>query len=139
MRETVVALLAWISLQFGVEAPVPPAIEFVSQQRLAELAYGGNPPSGAAVTALYNRTIGTVYLSTEWKKEDLRDRSTLVHELVHHCQERGSIPYPCIAARERDAYRLQADWLRQQGVSDPHAFMGVDAFTIAVISMCRDE
>ena len=55
-----------------------------------------------------------------------------------HC---SSCPtsYPCLAARERDAYRLQADWLRQQGVSDPHASMGVDAFTIAVISMCRDE
>lgn len=129
-------------MQLGPEAPASPVIEFVSQQRLVELAYGRNPPSGAAVTAMYNRSNGTVYLSTEWRMEDLRDRSTLLHELVHHYQEHCTncpVSYPCLAARERDAYRLQSDWLRQQGVSDPHAFMGVDAFTIAVISMCRDQ
>ena len=62
-----------------------------------------------------------------------------MHELVHHVQESRALPYPCLAARERDAYRLQAAWLSQQGVSDPLAFMGVNEFTILVVSMCRDE
>ena len=62
-----------------------------------------------------------------------------IFELVHHVQESRALPYPCLAARESDAYHLQAAWLRQQGVPDPLGVMGVNEFTIVVASMCSEE
>ena len=137
MKELVSALLVWISLQFAAEPPVPPDIRFVSRQELAERLYGGDAPADAPVTAVYNRETGTVYLAKGWRIDSLRDRSILLHELVHHTQQRCALPYPCLAARERDAYEMQADWLRQHGESDPYAVIGVDEFTVRLTSMCR--
>jgi hypothetical protein len=139
MKELVAVLLTWISLQLAVEPPAAPEIEFVPQRQLLEMAYGESAPADASVTAIYNPKTRTVYLGIAWKHDDLRDRSTLLHELVHHFQECCALPYPCLAARERDAYHLQAAWLRQNGVPQPYAFLGIDEFTVAVISMCRDE
>jgi hypothetical protein len=136
MKELIITLLAWISIEVGVAPPVPPHIESVSQQQLMEMAYGPDAPSDASVTALYCSSSRTIYLNTAWQADSLRDRGTLLHELVHHVQEARNLPSPCLSAREAAAYHLQIKWLRQNGVSDPYAFLNIDEFTIAVLSMC---
>lgn len=136
MTELVSVLLIWICQQLGTEPPAAPGIEFVSQRQLVETAFGPNAPADASVTAVYSRTTRTVLLGASWQIANLADRSTLLHELVHHVQESRALPYPCLAARERDAYHLQAAWLEQQGVSDPFGFIGINEFTILSLRRC---
>jgi hypothetical protein len=136
MKELVVALLAWVCLQIGCEPPDPPAVRLVPEKQLLTLAYGPAPPDQASVTALYESRSRTVYLSEKWKASDLTNRSTMVHELVHHVQEAAAMEYPCLAAREALAYHLQARFLKENGIADPYAFLKIDEFTIAVLSMC---
>ena len=139
MKEAIAALLTWICLQLSVAPPPPPLVEKVSPRGLVEMNFGENPPENASVTALYSRATKTVYLREGWRADDLRDRATLLHELVHHVQETRRLSYPCVAARERDAYYLQLQWLREHGVSDPYAFLEINEFTILVYSMCSDD
>lgn len=136
MKELVFALLTWICLQMGCEPPEVPAVRLVPQHQLLTLAYGPAPPEQASVTALYQASSRTVYLSETWKASDLANRATLVHELVHHVQETTAMKYPCLAAREALAYHVQARFLKDNGIANPYAFMQIDEFTIAVLSMC---
>ena len=43
---------------------------------------------------------------------------------------------PCVAAYEREAFRVQLKWLSEQGVSDPHAFLGINDMAVFVRSLC---
>jgi hypothetical protein len=71
-----------------------------------------------------------------WNLAALRDRSILLHELVHHVQRFNKVTPPCPAALERQAYDLQARWLREQGVADPYGLMGTDEFTVVILTAC---
>jgi hypothetical protein len=140
IKALIVTLLTWISSQIGCEPPSVPEIRLVPHDQLVTMAYGSPPPAGgASVTALYDRRSKTVYLEDSWRVDSLPNRATLVHELVHHVQELAAIPYPCLAARERLAYQLQAKWLKEQGIADPYAFLQIDEFTIAVLSLCLES
>lgn len=133
-------LLVWIALQIGCEVPAPPQVRQVAPAALVEFVYGPSPPDGASVVALYDRRVQTIYLADTWQADSLWDRSTLLHELVHHVQEVTAMPYPCLEAREKLAYRLQAKWLREEnGIADPYSFMGVNEFTILIRSLCNQS
>jgi len=41
-----------------------------------------------------------------------------VHELVHHAQLLSRKEYPCHAAKEREAYMMQNQWLTEHGESE---------------------
>lgn len=138
MDPLVTALLIWIASQLGCATPEPPHIERVAAQRMAEMLYQGNPPPDATVVALYDKGQRVVYLAEDWRADRITDRSTLLHELVHHAQEAACMAYPCPAAREKLAYHLQAQWLKENGVADPFALMKVDEFTISVHSLCLE-
>jgi hypothetical protein len=138
VKDLVIAILAWIAVQLGVQPPVAPQIEFASPQQMAQLAYGSCQPT-LPVTALYDRKTHTVYLDKGWQPDDLRNQSILLHELVHHVQESHQFPYPCMAAREGAAYSLQVKWLREHGVADPFSLLNINEITILLASACRDE
>lgn len=55
-----------------------------------------------------------VFLVRPWSPVDTFDISVLLHELVHYRQEQYD--WRCIAEMERPAYRLQEEWLEDQGV-----------------------
>ncbi|WP_162937834.1 DUF6647 family protein [Indioceanicola profundi] len=61
------------------------------------------------------------------------DMGFLIHELVHHVQHMSGRIYPCPAAREREAYQLQNEWLVMMG----HAPAFSDGF-ISQNSRCRN-
>ena len=48
-----------------------------------------------------------------WDPESLIAQSYIVHEMVHHAQLLSRKPYPCHAAKEREAYMLQNKWLAE--------------------------
>jgi hypothetical protein len=50
--------------------------------------------------------------------------------VVHHVQRFNKVVPVCSAALERQAYELQATWLREQGVAEPYKLIGTDEFTV---------
>jgi len=55
-----------------------------------------------------------VFLVRPWDPADTFDVSVLLHELIHYRQEQYD--WRCVAEMERPAYRLQEEWLTEQGV-----------------------
>jgi hypothetical protein len=129
--------IAWIVAQTGLSAPDHPPIHFATAMEMV-VRYGSPENSGLDLQALYNRTEGAIYLPRQWLPEDLRQKSALLHELVHHVQKSNNIELPCVAAYERQAYDLQIKWLREQGVDDPYALIGINELGIYMVSVCRD-
>ena len=93
-------------------------------------------------TALVDETLNGAYdlsnhrviLVQPWDAKTPRDRSVLLHELIHHVQleNRG---YECLQAPEWEAYELQEAYLAQQGVD-----AGFDWLQIYFLSRCpRDH
>lgn len=95
---------------------VPPRAVAVEPAVLQDWACGR--PCG--VRAWYSPT-GTVVVDNRLDlSNDLRARSILVHELVHHVQRmrEGVRARNCEdwQKREADAYRIQATWLHEHGI-----------------------
>jgi hypothetical protein len=61
--------------------------------------------------------------------------SVLVHEVVHHLQHAGKLPFACPQEREQLAYRAQERWLQRFDLSLASEF-GTDGFTLLVRSNC---
>jgi hypothetical protein len=129
--------LAWIIAQTGWSATDCPPIHFVAPSELIRLS-GSSENNALEVQALYSLSEGSIYLPQEWLPNDLRQKSALLHELVHHAQRSNKIEQPCIAAYERQAYDLQIKWLREQGVDDPYDLIKTNELSIYMVSACRD-
>jgi hypothetical protein len=134
----IATLSAWIVAQTGLSSVEPPRIQFVSPPAMTEIAFGPNMGSNPQLRALYSQITATVYLRSGWNAESLRDRSELVHELVHHFQHMHHLKYGCPAAGETLAYQLQLAWLRENGVDDPYGLIEVNRFYILLSAICRD-
>jgi hypothetical protein len=137
LNSLVAIYIAWIVAQTGLSAPAHPAIHFATPAQMA-MRYGSPENSGLELQALYNRTEGAIYLPLAWLPDDLRQKSALLHELVHHVQRSNNMELPCVGAYERQAYDLQIKWLRAQGVDDPYALIGINELSIYMLSVCRD-
>lgn len=64
---------------------------------------------------------GTVFLDQQIRVDNVIDRSIIVHEFVHYIQRlRVGDTYTCEMwyQKEREAYKLQADYLKKFSVSD---------------------
>ncbi len=133
----VTGLIVWIVAKTGWIVQEPPPIHFIPHTQLVEM-YCGASSSNLDIRALYSPKDHIIYLPENWKPSDLHDRSALLHELVHHLQALNNVKAKCLAACEPQAFHLQIEWLHEQGSQDPHKFIGVDEFTISVISQCRE-
>ena len=133
----VTGLIAWIVAKTGWVVQEPPSIRFVPQTQLVEMYFGGNSSSNdIQIGALYLAKSHIVYLPEKWNPNDLHDRSALLHELVHHLQALNNVKAKCLAAYDRQAFDLQFEWLREQGIQDPYKFIDIDEFTIRLLSQC---
>ena len=137
MNSLIAVYIAWIASQTGLAVAGRPAIHFVTPAEIAT-RYGAPESNGLEYQALYSREEGTIYLPNDWHSDNLRNRSALLHELVHHVQRENDVQAPCTAALERQAYDLQVKWLREQGVDDPYGLIGTNELTIYMLSVCRD-
>jgi hypothetical protein len=137
LENLIAVYVAWIVSQTGLAVPDRPAIHFVTPAEMAT-RYGVPENNGLEFQALYSREERAVYLPNDWSIEDLRNRSALLHELVHHVQRESDVQAPCTAALEHQAYDLQVKWLREHGVNDPYGLIGTNELTIYMVSVCRD-
>ena len=154
------AIASWVSANSDLpHTDVPPRIEFVPQAQLERLRYGrilrgqgqtdvskgpqaiGSerltppPQSGREVVAVYRDDTETIYLAESWTGVSMAEQSVLVHEMVHHLQNRARLTYECTGAREKPAYLLQKEWLERHGL-DFDQEVQVDMLTVVVMSGC---
>ena len=129
--------LNWIVGKQGwANSPAPP-IQSVPGSQLRNMYFGSvQLIKGVQPLALYSRTQHVIYLTDTWNPERLLDRSILLHELVHHLQITNGVKLACPGAYEAQAYRLQIDWLRDQGVQDPYKFLNIEKAAISALSEC---
>lgn len=128
-----------------------PGIEFVAPMQLVAMRYKVILPTDGredlildpavtaalhrGVTAVYNDTLRTIFLSNGWTGTTAAEQSILVHELVHHLQNLAREKFNCPEAREKLAYRAQNAWLERSGTNLEREF-GLDPMTLLVASRC---
>ena len=95
------------------------------------------PTPQREVVAIYDDSNRTIYLPDTWKGDTPAEQSILVHEMVHHLQNRGSVKYDCPGAREKPAYLAQRTWLANYGLNLEDEFQ-VDMFTIVTMWACME-
>ena len=137
MNNLIAVYIAWIVSQTGLTVADRPAIHFVTPAEMAA-RYGAPENNGLEYQALYSREERAIYLPNDWHSDSLRNKSALLHELVHHLQRENNVEVPCTAALERQAYDLQVKWLGEQGVDDPYGLIGTNELGIYMVSVCRD-
>src|SRR5262249_50319443 len=118
------AIVLWISGGFGIPANYEhPSIKLVPAQEVTFLRYRAftaaqqrdilrqhdSLPAAdrREAVAVYDDKNETIYLPDTWKGDTAADLSVLVHEMVHHLQNKNQIKYECAGAREELAYAAQ--------------------------------
>jgi hypothetical protein len=146
VKEVLLGLLLWISQNTGMvydgEGGLP-EVKRVDSRQLATLFFKGQVPAYLSpievqrmtehIEALYHPDTKIIYVRKSVDLTSTYGKSALVHELVHFLQYQRGIErkVSCVNALEKDAYRVQAAYLRQKG-EEPT----VDGFTIVARSMC---
>jgi hypothetical protein len=139
MDTLIVALIAWIAAHSSLGAAQAPHIQFVPKLAMTSVYQdAANERRFFSVEAFYLPATATIYLPKGWRTDDLRDRSMLLHELVHHMQAANHVKVSCIGALERQAYGLQFKWLRENGIEDPYGFTGLDVLTVVIAGTCPE-
>ena len=140
MNTLVFTLIAWIAAHSDLAAAGAPDIRYVQKQAMQGLfAAAAANGSYMQLEAFYAPGKAAVYLQNSWRADDLRDRSVLLHELVHHLQAANNVRVSCPAALERQAYGLQFEWLREHGVADPYEFTGLNVLTVIMAGACSNS
>ena len=136
----VTALAAWVGSEFGFP-PVAnlPRIQFASHEFLIGLRHTGSISEAtfhpSDTVAVYDDRDGTIYLPEGWTGRTPAELSVLVHELVHHLQNKIGQRFACGAEREKAAYEAQQRWLTMFG-RDLFQEFEVDALTLLVRTNC---
>ncbi len=110
--DQIAPLAAWVEQATHVSIPALP-ITTASNRRLKNaLNLEGVSHARAAAAYLPGQIVINNVL---WEPESVQAQSYLVHELVHHTQLISRKSYPCAAAKEREAYMMQNQWLVEHG------------------------
>lgn len=134
--EMVRSYINWIVQQTGWPAANVPPIKITSFAHLRELSGLSSEAEWIRPAAFYSKGEHVIYLADSWNKDDLVDQSILVHELVHHLQIEDQIQFACWGRYEAKAYELQIQWLRTQGVKDPHKLLHASKTSIDTLAEC---
>jgi len=129
MDALLTAIVIWLAANYELPAVFNhPRIEQVPSVEMTTLRYKGLltahrreisviPTQEASykkmrdLVAIYNDSTNTIYLSDKWAERTPAELSVLVHEMVHHLQNKAGIVYECPAEREKLAYEAQDKWL----------------------------
>ncbi len=107
----------------------PPEISFCSIGDI--IPYEGDEVLvNDTLSGAYDLPNRRIILVRPWDPGDIRDRSVLLHELIHHVQLRNR-GYECVQAPEWEAYKLQEAYLNAHGLAS-----GFDWLQIYFLSQC---
>lgn len=136
MQELMGVIMVWLTATFALpEVREPPRIRYMPPAQIAEIRYGRSGVGVGDVVSVYNDLTGTIILAPDWNSRNVNDVSVLVHELVHHMQNRGSMTFACPQEREALAYEAQQRWLELFDTDLENAF-GIDPFSLLVKTNC---
>ena len=157
MTELMLLLMVWINGATGLPIPTnTPSIQFVSDVEMFRIAYqcdddklalqycdeAANSKKENLVAntpiALYNNEQKTIILKDQWNRKTIKNRSILLHELVHHMQYEAGIErdYPCRGAIEREAYEAQNKWLKEFHDTDIFVVLDLGKLYYITITHC---
>ena len=138
MHGLVLSMVLWVSQQTGLPMPQHlPNVHILNDTTFCNI-YGKHCHAKTVhPVAFYDH--GEIFLKEPFDPDSLPSLSILVHEIVHHLQTSAGWQYPCIPAGEPLAYNTQAKWLKSLGVQDPWSVMGIDRFTVIVVSLCSEQ
>jgi hypothetical protein len=111
-KETLAPLADWVTQETGVAIHALPITTASGHRLKTALGLKGVQQARAAAAYLPGQI---VINNVIWDPDSLVAQSYIVHELVHHTQLISRKQYPCHAAKEREAYMLQNQWLAEQG------------------------
>jgi hypothetical protein len=150
-------MMIWISQATGMPVPEPPPLAYTTPKQMVIMTYGcdqspvlqgneqlcksldGGAPNASPpeILAFYQDKTGIVYLKKGWTGDTLREKSILLHELVHHMQYKSGVdPKICSAKLEDQAYKLQDRWLRERG-STLEKEIKINEFFLLMITQCQ--
>lgn len=139
-QELLVALLLQASLITGLPVHVPIDVAVVrSSPCEIQAAMVPDEPcktDGLRVVALYDPIANTVHLSDDWTGTDLREQSTLLHELVHYLQDVNGEAAACVQEFEKQAYDAELEFMRLNGMADPLRALGIHPVTYTLLTTC---
>jgi hypothetical protein len=153
MDALLTAIAIWLSANYGLPATFDhPRIELVPSIEMAMLRYKGVPSSPQReasvmqdhepsfveirhIVGVYDDQMNTIYLSDQWAGRTPAELSVLVHEMVHHLQNKAGMRYECSAEREKLAYEAQDKWLRLFGRNLESEFE-INGLTLLVSTSC---
>ena len=154
MTEIITALMLWVSQQTGFTIPPPPAIVYLSQAKIKRYAYGcdedpiphgnknicdDNVEVAGMPQALYDHSIGTVIVSNTFTIDTVKNKSILLHEVIHHMQYTNSynLEVVCQGQLEEQAYMLQDQWLRDNYNVNVYETIGLGPLVYHLITSCE--
>lgn len=117
LRVAASELLGWMAgeTRFDIRAlEAEIRIDAIPQEALDRHGELAAAQSDLTVGAAFDRVSETVLVPVAFDPRDVYDRSLLLHELVHFAQHRSGVSD--IVAMEREAYALQARFLRAHGL-----------------------
>jgi hypothetical protein len=131
------ALSAWIVEQTHWTSSALPPIRFIPAAEIQKVL-SSEEAIDLKLEAFYSEKDHSIYLADSWRPDDLRDRSILLHELVHHLQYLNHVKELCTGEFELEAFRLQINWLSEQGVEYPVDLVGIDPLVILMLGRCDE-
>jgi len=117
------SMLRWVSRISQRPIPVgvrPPAVVAMSRQSLAAVVCPASPDDCGSLAAAYSLKTGKILYRASFDLGDSLHRSFIIHEMVHflqHLEQKEQVTDTCqqIVRNEREAYRVQAKYLRRHG------------------------
>ncbi|MEK7567196.1 MAG: DUF6647 family protein [Patescibacteria group bacterium] len=124
METLIISLLVWIGMNSDFNLPKDrselPKIEYKTAEAMKIIVYGTvGSTIHKEVRASYDEN--TLYLLKDFNPKDLRDRRTMLHELVHFLQDYNKRKYECRNVAEIEAYRIATRWGQKHGIEDDYA------------------
>jgi len=118
MQETLQVLFYWVLVNIGAPPILPlPDVKYVEPAKLAEMYQTHGVGNGVVPEALYIFKEKTIYVPVGFRGETDEEKSTLIHELVHHVQGIIEVDRTNICLIELDAYNIEEEWRKEHGMS----------------------
>ena len=137
MDALLIAIVTWLSANFGLPPDYNlPNIAYLPGDEISEIRYSGvAAEKRREVVALYDDSTETILLTDDWAGQSPAELSVIVHEMVHHLQNRAGLRFECETAREELAYAAQGAWLELFG-RDLESEFGLDPMTLKLATRC---
>jgi len=155
MTEIMIAMMVWIASVTGMTVPLAPphspvyVNERVMKYIMNECSIEANKErceiiskekSTDSVMGIFDHNTNNIYLNSSIRTLDQKIQdSILIHELVHYMQFQNNLPYTCLGQLEKLAYKVQSQWLIENGRKDVYEELQISPLWVFIITGCADS